>query len=132
MEISTIETAIRNSWDKATCNPVERTNWSSSRPYMGQGVPTSLTLQDYFGGEIAFNRELRHVWNILPDGSEVDLTREQFAPDYWITPDGVLSRDELLQGKIATAADSVIRYAILKNRVALKLMLNTEQDSLQG
>jgi hypothetical protein len=46
-----------------------------------------LTVHDLLGGELLIAEVLRtdgsrqgvHYWNLLPDGTEIDLTREQFA-----------------------------------------------------
>ncbi|MDA2936463.1 hypothetical protein MYX06_04565 [Patescibacteria group bacterium AH-259-L05] len=48
-------------------------------------VDTALVVQDYFGGQIVSDRPqfryhvIRHCWNILPNGEEVDFTRNQFS-----------------------------------------------------
>ena len=48
---------------------------------MGQCAVTALVVQDFLGGELirAFVCGESHYWNRLPDGSELDLTADQFA-----------------------------------------------------
>jgi hypothetical protein len=62
-------------------------DWSEANPSRGQCGSTALTIHDLLGGELLIADVLRtdgsrqgvHYWNLLPDGSEIDLTREQFA-----------------------------------------------------
>lgn len=56
-------------------------NWSPERPSLGQCAVTALVLQDHLGGELlrAEVDGVSHYWNRLPDGTEIDLTRDQFA-----------------------------------------------------
>ena len=80
-----LEAAIRAAWALDTCDPVD--DWSEANPSRGQCGSTALTIHDLLGGELLIADVLRtdgsrqgvHYWNLLPDGTEIDLTREQFA-----------------------------------------------------
>ena len=78
-----IEDAIRASWGPDTAD--EDDDWTPDNPSRGQCDVTSLVLHDIFGGELLVAEVFRngerveaHMWNRLPGGIEVDLTRDQF------------------------------------------------------
>jgi hypothetical protein len=81
--LAEIEGAIRASWGFDTAE--EDDGWTPGNPSRGQCDVTSLVLHDIFGGEILAadvfrngQRAEAHMWNRLPGGMEVDLTRDQF------------------------------------------------------
>ena len=108
---------VRAAWGADTCDPVDLP-WSPDNPSRGQCGVTALVLHDHLGGELLVAEVLRddgsrqgwHLWNRLPDGSEVDLTREQFAPDEHVQEPQVLHRD----GPPKRCAE---QYARLRERV---------------
>lgn len=87
MDLETLAEALRASWGPDTCAPEDVPQWSASNPARGQCATTAVVVHDYLGGTLVRGEVLVsgvrvdfHWWNRLPDGSEVDLTREQFAP----------------------------------------------------
>lgn len=81
--LTQIERAIRASWSLDTAD--EDDGWTPDNPARGQCDVTSLVVHDIFGGEILAADVFRdgerveaHMWNRLPGGLELDLTREQF------------------------------------------------------
>lgn len=60
--------------------------WSENNPTWGHCAIIALTVQLYCGGKIyetslkgtRFAHMLRHYWNVLDDGTVVDLTANQF------------------------------------------------------
>ena len=90
---------VRAGWAADTCDPVDLP-WSPSNPSRGQCGVTALVLHDHLGGELLVAEVLRddgsrqgwHTWNRLPDGTEVDLTREQFAADEHVQEPRVVQR----------------------------------------
>jgi hypothetical protein len=81
--LSEIEHAIKASWGPDTAD--EDDGWTPENPSRGQCDVTSLVVHDIFGGEVLAAEVLRngqrvewHMWNRLPGGTEVDLTRDQF------------------------------------------------------
>ncbi len=82
-----LEAAVRAAWALDACDPADAAEWSSASPARGQCGPTALTVQDLLGGDLLIADVLRtdgsrqgvHYWNLLPDGTELDLTRQQFA-----------------------------------------------------
>jgi len=80
---SEIEAAIRASWGLDTAD--EDDGWTPENPSRGQCDVTTLVVHDIFGGDVLGadvfldgERIEGHMWNRLPGGLEVDLTREQF------------------------------------------------------
>lgn len=81
--LAEIEAAIRAGWSADTAE--EDDGWTPDNPARGQCDITSLVVHDIFGGELLAADVFRngervegHMWNRLPGGIEVDLTREQF------------------------------------------------------
>jgi hypothetical protein len=78
-----LEEAIRAGWSEDTADPDD--DWTADNPSRGQCDITALVVQDLFGGELLAAHVFRdgerieaHMWNRLPSGIEVDLTRDQF------------------------------------------------------
>jgi ADP-ribose pyrophosphatase YjhB (NUDIX family) len=84
--VTSLEHAIRAAWCLWTADPVDQPDWTDANPASGQCASTALVVQDRLGGELLIadvheadgSRQGVHYWNRLPDGSELDLTREQF------------------------------------------------------
>jgi hypothetical protein len=81
--LSQIEAAIRASWSLDTAD--EDDGWTPDNPSRGQCDVTCLVVHDIFGGDVLAadvfldgRRVEAHMWNRLPGGMELDLTREQF------------------------------------------------------
>jgi hypothetical protein len=81
--LAEIENAIRASWSLDTAE--EDDGWTPDNPSRGQCDVTCLVVDDIFGGEILAadvfkdgERVEAHMWNRLPGGLELDLTRGQF------------------------------------------------------
>jgi hypothetical protein len=80
-----VEAAIRDSFAFDTCSPDDLQDWSQQNKSRGHCAVTSLTLNDFFGGEllcaevhVGQERIGYHWWNRF-GRLEVDLTRDQFA-----------------------------------------------------
>jgi hypothetical protein len=111
---------VRAAWARDTCDPVDVDDWSAANPARGQCGTTALTINDLLGGELLLAEVLRtdgsrqgvHWWNRLPDGTEIDLTREQFASHEVIQlPPRIVPRPS---GPPKRAAE---QYLTLKRRV---------------
>jgi hypothetical protein len=83
LTLAQLEEAIRESWSDDTAEPED--GWTPDNPSRGQCDVTSLVVHDLLGGELLAadvyldgERVEAHMWNRLPSGIEVDLTREQF------------------------------------------------------
>jgi hypothetical protein len=83
LTLALIEDVIRSCWDADTVDPED--GWNPANPARGQCDVTALVVNDIFGGELLGAKVFAdgepvegHMWNRLPGGLEVDLTREQF------------------------------------------------------
>jgi hypothetical protein len=120
---SEVEEAIRASWSRRTCDPVDLPDWSPANRARGQCGVTALVVQDLLGGELLVaevenadgSRQGIHYWNRLPSGTEIDLTREQFAPSETVQAPHVVPRPPDVRGarlehQYRTLARRVQRY----------------------
>jgi hypothetical protein len=95
-----VTAAVRVAWSRETCDDVDLADWTPANPARGQCGATALIVHDLLGGELLQAEVLRpdgswqgvHWWNRLPDGTEVDLTREQFAPGEVVQAPWVVER----------------------------------------
>lgn len=73
---------LRAAWGHDTTNDPDR--WSPANPAWGQCAVTALAVQEVIGGDLLRSAAPggSHYWNRLPDGTELDLTREQFRDGY--------------------------------------------------
>ena len=81
LALDQLHAALLGAWSADTSAAPER--WISGRPSTGQCAVTAVIVQQQFGGELlrTINEGDSHYFNRLPDGLEVDLTRDQF--DTW-------------------------------------------------
>ncbi|MER7009256.1 NUDIX domain-containing protein [Dactylosporangium sp. NPDC000555] len=78
---------LLRSWGPDTCDPSDLADWHPGNPSRGQCGPTALVVREIMGGDLLRGRVTaggepagHHYWNRLPDGTELDLTRDQFRP----------------------------------------------------
>lgn len=109
----TIGRIFRLGWGRDTS--ADPNNWTSARPSYGQCAVTALAVQATFGGDLlrTLNEGVSHYWNRLPDGSEVDHTRDQF--DIWEPGEVVVRTREYALSHPATA----LRYKVLTERIGM-------------
>ena len=108
-------------WGADTCYPDMSEEWTPESPSRDQCGMTALVVQDILGGDLIIvevhveGAQIgHHYWNRLPDGSEVDLTADQFRPDEEVIGGKVIARPpdapryhreqyELLRGRVLEA-----------------------------
>jgi hypothetical protein len=84
--LTALERALRTAWSLWTADPADHHDRSGVDPASGQCASTALIVHDTFGGTLLMAHLRRadgspagfHYFNRLPDGTEIDLTREQF------------------------------------------------------
>jgi hypothetical protein len=108
--------AIKKSWDEKTCFPEVKNSWNPEIPELGQCAVTALLINEKCGGEIIFNKDYNHYWNILPNGNEIDLTKRQFSTRISGSTEHI-TRSKVLFSKGAKKARTFDRYELLKTRV---------------
>jgi hypothetical protein len=114
-----LEAAVRAAWALDTCDPVDADDWTVANPSRGQCGSTALTVHDLLGGDLLIAEVIRsdgsrqgvHYWNLLPDGTELDLTREQFADDEVIQQPRIQHRPAGLPSRCAE------QYLTLRHRI---------------
>jgi hypothetical protein len=102
LPLDEVTAAVRASWCRETCDVSDLADWSPANPSRGQCGATALVVHDLLGGDLLLAEVLQpdgsrqgvHWWNRLPDGREVDLTREQFAPTEVVQQPRVVVRPE--------------------------------------
>ncbi|ARQ69401.1 YunG family protein [Streptomyces marincola] len=119
--LTDIAAALRTGWAADTCSPDDllRAPWSPDNPAWGHCDITALVVHDIFGGDLIVG-EVRldgspcgyHWWNRLPNGVEIDLTREQFRQGQTISGARVVPRPPGPPRRRAAA------YRLLRQRVA--------------
>jgi hypothetical protein len=122
LTLEEIEPVIRAAWSEQTCDPVDLP-WSPANPSRGQCAVTAFVLHDLLGGDLLSAEVLNadgssqgwHTWNRLPDGTEVDLTAEQFAPDE------VLQQPVTFQREPGPPDPCAKQYDVLRSRVIATL-----------
>lgn len=115
-----LEAALRRAFDVETCYPNERKDWTRDLPTYGQCAVAALVVQDYLGGEIVYDQENIHFWNRI-EGVDIDFTRDQFDDSVVLQETRIRSRQELLVGPRAEAAETLHRYQLLRERVRRRI-----------
>ncbi|MGY1591081.1 hypothetical protein ACI79D_03790 [Geodermatophilus sp. SYSU D00708] len=121
--LDAVTAAVRAAWSRETCDDADLADWTPADPARGQCGATALVVHDLLGGELLLAEVLRpdgsrqgvHWWNRLSDGTEVDLTREQFAADEVVQEPRVVERP---QGAPRRCAEQYLR---LRARVSAAL-----------
>lgn len=115
-----LESALHAAYDRETCYPAERSDWTPDLPSYGQCAVAALVVQSYLGGEIIYDHKNIHFWNRV-EGHDIDMSRDQFAEWVEIKPTRIRTREELLHGPRAEAAETLERYLTLRSRVSQML-----------
>ena len=118
VSLSTLAEAIRRSWSGETSAEAA---WVADRPSVGQCAVTALVVQDYLGGDLvrAIVGGVSHYWNRLPDGTTVDLTRDQFT-SFQPVDIGLRAREYVM-----SFPETTLRYRILADRTLSNLMMES-------
>ena len=129
--LSQLEQAVRESWSLDTADP--ENHWTRENPGCGQCDITSLVLQDILGGDLlgadvylAGERVEAHMWNRLPSGIEVDLTREQFRRGEVVGEPVVRPRTAAIADPSHPRYHRYETYLVLSRRVRTRLGLDSE------
>ena len=133
VDLSELEPHVRASWSAGTCDPVDLP-WSAADPSRGQCGVTALVLHDLLGGELLVaevtyadgGQQGWHTWNRLPDGTVVDLTREQFAPHELVGAPRAVVRPPGPPGRCLE------QYVLLRDAVAARLAAREQPRNQPG
>jgi hypothetical protein len=123
-----LEEAIRASWGPDTVDPDD--GWSEANPAQGHCDVTCLVVNDLVGGELGAadvfldgQRIMAHMWNRLPSGIEIDLTREQFTRGEILGEARFVQRppDSVLADPAHHRHHRYLQYLVLADRVRSRL-----------
>lgn len=123
-QIDKLVNAIRDSWDSKTCYPELKTQWDEQNPALGQCAVTALFIQEKCGGQILYNQDYDHYWNQLPDGNELDLTKDQFSFKKNLKGSPV-KPEVILTSPNARRFRTSFRFSLLKRRVQKTLVIHS-------
>jgi hypothetical protein len=122
---------LRAAWSVDTCDQVDRADWTPENPARGQCGVTALVLQEVLGGDLLLaevnfaggGHQGVHDLNRLPDGRQVDLTREQFGDDE------IVGQPEVVERPPGLPARGTYQYRRFRQRVCHALGLLDEDDT---
>ncbi|WP_298801251.1 hypothetical protein [uncultured Pseudokineococcus sp.] len=115
-----VEDAVRTSWGADTTYASDDyLRRGAGHPARGQCGPTALVVYDLLGGELVVADlehagvvDAVHYWNALPDGTEVDLTRDQLVEGER------LLRPRRVVVPAVRSSPGEVPYRVLRSRVA--------------
>ena len=132
--LAQLEEAIRGAWSEDTAD--EDDDWTPDNPSRGQCDITTLVVHDLLGGEVlaadVFLDGVRveaHMWNRLPSGLEVDLTREQFRLGQVVGEPSVRNRPATFD-PAHPRYHRYAKYLVLSQRVRATLGLSDSDTGL--
>lgn len=118
-----LQELLRKSWTRETSAKPE--DWSPENPAWGQCAVSAVVGWDLLGGKIVRTQRKmiiekngkmiyqgNHYWNLLPDGREIDFTKEQFPLNTPIPEAKPITKDYIL-----SFAPTRKRYALLRLEV---------------
>ena len=114
--VEQVKSLLENSWSAETATGGV---WSPDVPSMNQCAVSALVVQDLLGGDLLRCKMTNgdsHYWNCLPDGTETDLTVEQFEHI-----EGQPVRETVVvraRQYVLSFPDTMRRYGILLQRVS--------------
>lgn len=125
--IAFIESALRRAWSRETCSPGDRQRWTPENPSIGQCGATVAMLHKCMteGRPVKGLKIMRavvngfgsHYWLRLPDGTDIDLTRDQFPEGTRIPEGEERSIEYLLDSERAVKARTRERAELLNERM---------------
>lgn len=136
LTLAQLEEAIRASWSLDTADADN--DWTPENPSCGQCDITSLVVHDLLGGELlgadvylAGERVEAHMWNRLPTGIEVDLTREQFTRGQVVGEPVARERTAAIADPSHPRYHRYEQYLVLSARVRERLAAHASPRSAQ-
>lgn len=124
-DIRQLTEALRLSWPVDAKDRVWA-DWPPDNPARGQCEPSSLVVQDYYGGDIVRYRVTgdgineTHYFNVLDDGTVIDTTASQYKTAVTMRPEPVdleKNNHKSMRARCLADDETKERYTILKSRV---------------
>ena len=104
---------LENIYAKDTCHHSYRGNWTEQNPSIGHCAIVSLLIYHYTGYPVYKVRvgSRMHYYNVMPDGTVLDATSQQFGRPIDYTNGIKCNPTEMLK-----VADTLLRFNLLKKR----------------
>ena len=126
---------LRRCWSAETSSDPDR--WTQANPAWGQCAVTACLLQDELGGEILWTKaicpdrqEYSHYFNLLPDGTVFDATRQQFPAGTLFVPEEGIPRTQSGSGEsFMSTREYILSYETTLGRY---VRLQQRYQSLSG
>ena len=103
-------------WCRETARVDMQSVWDAKTPSRGQCDATALVIEGICGGDILVSAVAgygSHYYNRLPDGTEIDLTAEQFPAMVGIPKGTPIKRERLLKSRDRSLAEIEDRTTLL-------------------
>ena len=103
-------------WCRETARVDLQPVWDAKTPSRGQCDATALVIEGICGGEILVANVVgygNHYYNRLPDGTEIDLTADQFPAMVGIPKGAPIKSDRLLKSRDRSLAEIEDRMTLL-------------------
>jgi len=126
VDIENLRGLFLNAWDSDTSFPANKDKWTRENPSFGHCAVTALIVNDFFGGLILYNKKHHHYWNVISDGTIIDLTKDQWAKE--IQDEIAMSeyeqsnREYILFSERAREFKTLERYQLLQKRIQRQIM----------
>ena len=122
MNIKNIEKLLLECYSKDLCYSKVQNDWNESNKWLGMCAITSLTINDYFGGDLCkiYVDGISHYFNLI-ENKIIDLTANQFNHDIEYKDYQIIDRENILTN------DTKKRYNILKARLTKALLKQVDE-----
>jgi hypothetical protein len=133
LSVDDLHRHFRSAWGADTCYPDMSEEWTPDNPSRDQCGMTALVVQDVLGGDLVLAevhvdgvKVGNHYWNRLADGTDVDLTADQFLPE-----------EEVVGGTVVVRPPDAPhrhreQYELLRSRVLESLASESRGPGLAG
>jgi hypothetical protein len=125
--VGRLSTVLSQSWSLETS--YDPAGWSKHNCAWGQCAVSALIAQDLLGGDLLVGRVngIEHYWNELPDGRQLDLTKQQFGQIASLEQPSRVTREYVL-----SFPDTRRRYERLRREVLERMQIKASPTTAGG
>ncbi|WP_026184498.1 YunG family protein [Salinispora vitiensis] len=139
VNVELLRPVFQTAWGPDTCDPHDLAEWCPGNPARGQCGTTTLVAQELLGGELILGevhvegvKTGYHWWNRLPDGTDIDLTAEQFHPGEIVTGGTVRHRPPGAPLTRCRGQYELLRHRVLSTLADKDPRLSVDHPDLAG
>lgn len=131
---------IEGAWCRETASPGCQAGWRDLNPSLGQCAVTALCLEKNLREDYDIKVEIlrtdvpgygSHYWIRMPDGTEVDMTRDQF-PAGTVIPPGEPRPVEQVAGRRGEPVRTIERFELLDKLVTASIERSLFEPLMKG